>query len=323
MEKEELQVKPSPPIYGEEEDRDLGFGSIISRERIRLLNRDGSFNVKRRGVHFWQSLSLYHVLLTTAWWKFGLIVVGYYAIANLVFATVYVLIGPGALRGSANDGIGYGFLQAFFFSVQTFSTIGFGNITPVGVAANIVVAIESLAGLLGFALATGLLFARFSRPTANIIFSEWAVVSPYRGMTAFEFRITNGRSNQLIEVEAKVIFSKFDQVDGVSLRRYYPLKLEREKVAFFPLSWTVVHPIDKTSPLNGITHEQMLSTNAEFLVLLTGIDETFSQTVHSRSSYKADEVVWDAKFSNIFDPLSEDKTLAIDLSRFHRIEKAS
>lgn len=323
MKDEELQVKPSPPIYGEEENRDLGFGSIISRERIRLLNRDGSFNVKRRGRHFWQSLSVYHALLTTAWWKFGLLVVGYYGLSNLFFATIYVLLGPGVLKGSNTNLPENGFLQAFFFSIQTFSTIGFGNIVPVGIAANIVVAIESLAGLLGFALATGLLFARFSRPTANIIFSEWAVIAPYRGVTAFEFRITNGRSNQLIEVEAKVIFSRFEQVDGVSLRRFYPLKLEREKVAFFPLSWTVVHPIDKSSPLNGITHEQMLSSNAEFLILLTGIDETFSQTVHSRSSYKADEVVWDAKFSNIFDPLSGDNTLAIDLTRFHSIERAS
>ncbi len=321
MEEDKIQVKPSPPIFGEEENRDLGFGSVISRERIRLLNRDGSFNVKRRGRRFWQSLSVYHLLLTTSWWNFALITFAFYGISNLFFAALYLLAGPGALRGSAADKVGEGFLQAFFFSVQTFSTIGFGNIIPVGIAANVIVSIEALAGLVGFALATGLLFARFSRPTAKIIFSQWAVIAPYRGLTAFEFRITNGRSNQLIEVEAKVIFSKFEDVDGASLRRFYPLKLEREKVAFFPLSWTIVHPMDKSSPLYGITPDQMLSSSGEFLILLTGIDETFAQTVHSRSSYKADEVVWDAKFANIFDTLTADKTLSIDLTRFHRVEK--
>jgi inward rectifier potassium channel len=322
MADEQLQAHPSPPIYGEEENRDLGFGSVIARERIRLLNRDGSFNVKRRGMYFWESLSLYHWLLTMPWWTFGLTVISFYALSNVVFAALYIWVGgPSPFRGTIDSRIGDGFLQAFFFSVQTFSTIGFGNITPAGVAANVIVSFESLAGLLSFALITGLLFARFSRPTAKIIFSKWAIVAPYRGTKAFEFRITNGRSNQLIEVEAKVIFSRFENVDGASLRRFYPLKLERDKVAFFPLSWTVVHPIDKNSPLFGTTNDQMLSSSGEFLVLLTGIDETFSQTVHSRSSYTADEVIWGVKFSNIFDPLSEDKTLAIDMARFHAIEK--
>jgi len=322
---EEIQVpQPAPPIYGGEENRDLGFGSVISGQRIRLLNRDGTFNVKREGIYFWQSLSVYHWLLTMEWWKFGVLVVAFYGMCNLFFASLYYFIaGTGGLRGPADDKIGSGFLQAFFLSVQIFSTIGFGNITPYGLAANIIVASESLSGLLAFALITGLLFARFSRPTAKIIFSDYALIAPYRGMKAFEFRITNGRSNQLIEVEAKVIFSRFEQPDGISVRRFYPLDLERNKVAFLPLSWTIVHPIDKTSPLYGVTQEQMLSASAEFLILLTGIDETFSQTVHSRSSYAADEVVWDAKFSNIFGPLGEDRTLSIDLTRFHSVEKVS
>jgi inward rectifier potassium channel len=177
-----------------------------------------------------------------------------------------------------------------------------------------------LVGLLGFALATGLLFARFSRPTAKIIFSERAVVAPYRGITAFEFRIANARRNQLIEVEAKVLFARFEDSDGNSIRRFYTLALERNKVVFFPLSWTIVHPIDEASPLFGLTAADLTATNAEFLVLLTGIDETFSQTVHARSSYQADEVIWNAKFSSIFKKGGKGNTLSIDVRRLHLIE---
>jgi inward rectifier potassium channel len=324
MEEQIRAPQPLPPIYGGEENRDLGFGSVISQQRIRLLNRDGTFNVKRQGMYFWQSLSVYHWLLTMEWWKFGVFVLSFYSLCNLFFASLYFWVaGPAGFHGPPDERIGRGFLQAFFISVQIFSTIGFGSITPSGLEANVIVAIESLSGLLAFALITGLLFARFSRPTAKIIFSDYALIAPYRGIRAFEFRITNGRSNQLIEVEAKVIFSRFEQVDGISVRKFYPLALERDKVAFLPLSWTIVHPIDKTSPLYGETQEHMLSESSEFLILLTGIDETFSQTVHSRSSYAADEVVWNAKFSNIFGPLGEDRTLSIDLTRFHSVEKVS
>jgi inward rectifier potassium channel len=216
-----------------------------------------------------------------------------------------------------------GLLRASFFSVQTFATIGYGQVSPVGLAANLTVTLESLIGLLGFALATGLLFARFSRPTAKIIFSRNAIIAPYHGINAFEFRITNARSNQIIEVEAKVLFSRFELVDGRSVRRFYPLPLERDKVAFLPLSWTIVHPIDEESPLRGLDADHMHDTNAEFLILLTGIDETFSQTVHTRSSYKAEEMVWDAKFSDIYRRPTADGELTADIRLLHSIERVA
>src|SRR5262249_29544799 len=150
-------------------------------------------------------------------------------------------------------------------------------------------------------LATGILFARFSRPTAKILFSRNAIIAPYRENIAFEFRIANERKNQIIELEAKVLFTRFEPIDGSSTRRYYSLALERSKVAFFPLTWTIVHPITPTSPLYGLTDQDLRETRAEFLILLTGIDETFSQTVHSRSSYRADEVIWNARFTDVFE----------------------
>ena len=300
--------------------RDLGFGSVVASEsRQRLLNRDGSFNVRRRGLGFWASLSLYHALLTMAWGRFlGLVALSFVA-ANAAFGLAYLACGPGALAGAANEVNGGAFLQSFFFSVHTFATIGYGNVSPVGLAANFVVVIESLTGLLGVALVTGLLFARFSRPTAKILFSRSAVIAPYKNRTAFMFRITNARTNQLVELEAKVVLAKFDP-EFAGQRRFYPLNLERNKVSFFPLSWTVVHPIDEDSPLWGYTPEQLRREDAEFLVLLTGFDETFSQTVHTRSSYKAGELIWNAKFSNIFKNSGDNELLTIDINRLHSIE---
>jgi inward rectifier potassium channel len=210
-----------PGWVSDEEIRDLGFGAVVSREsRQRLLNRDGSFNVARRGLKLTTSLSLYHTLLTTTWTRFMGLVVASYVVVNAGFALAYLLCGPGALMAVAPGGTGAhaGFARAFFFSVETFSTIGYGNIAPEGLAANLVVTVEALAGLLWLALATGLLFARFSRPTARIRFSRTAVIAPYRGIRAFEFRIANLRSSQLIEVEATVMFTRFEEHDGRPVR---------------------------------------------------------------------------------------------------------
>jgi len=306
-----------------EEPKDLGFGSVVSREsHQRLLNRDGTFNVTRTGLRFSSSINLYHSLLMMPWWRFLVILSAFYLVINGVFATIYVLCGPKALNGPGSGALESDFLRAFFFSVQTFATIGYGQIGPVGVAANLIVAFESFAGLLALALATGMIFARFSRPTAKILFSQSAIVAPYRGITAFEFRIANARKNQIIELGAKVLFSRVEN-QGKAERQFHELALERRKVTFFPLSWTIVHPIDEQSPLHGLTEEDLHRDNAEFLVLLTGIDETFSQTVHARSSYRADEIVWNAKFADIFNHPRGNDRVGIDMSRLHSIERVN
>jgi len=301
--------------------RDLGFGSVVAREsHQRLLNRDGSFNVMRAGLGFLASLSPYHTLLTISWRGFFGLTALFYFGANLIFAAAYLFCGPGALSVPESAGVENRFFQAFFFSIHTLATIGYGTISPVGLAANVIVSIESFIGLFGLALCTSLLFARFSRPTAKILFSDRAVIAPYRGITAFEFRIANARRNQIIELEAKTLFARFEEVDGRPLRRFYPLKLERDRVVFFPLSWTIVHPIDETSPFYGMSAEDLRKTRGEFLVLLTGFDETFSQTVHARSSYLAEEVVWNARFADIFNRPADDGLLTIDVRKLHSIE---
>lgn len=312
-----LPFKQSPA--SQEELKDLGFGATVAQDsRQRLLNRDGSFNVSRQGLRFWSSLNLYHILLMTSWVKFFLLVVLFYLITNLFFGIVYLLCGPKALVGMVDGTLIERFSQCFFFSVQTFATIGYGQIGPANLAAHLAVTVEALVGLLGFALATGLLFARFSRPSAKIIFSKNALIAPYRGITAFEFRISNARTNQIIELGAKVLFTKLEDLGGKRSRQFYNLNLERDKVVFFPLSWTIVHPIDEQSPLYGLTMKELQDVDAEFLILLTGIDETSSQTVHARSSYKVSEMVWQAKFANIFNQGQE--RLTIDVGRLDEIE---
>jgi inward rectifier potassium channel len=306
----------------EEDLRDLGFGAVVSREsQERLLNRDGSFNLERSGLRFWSSFSAYHAMLTIQWWQFFLATALSYLVVNAAFAVAYLACGPDALGSNAAGMEHHTYLRAFFFSVQTLATIGYGQVVPVGTAANALVTVESLVGLMGFGIVTGLLFARFSRPTAKMLFSRHALIAPYQNSTALEFRVANARSNELIEVSAKVLLSRFEDVEGVRTRRYYPLELERPGVTFLPLTWTVVHPIDGRSPLYLETPESVRNSRSELLVLLSAFDETFSATVKTRTSYIPDEVLWGYRFANafVFDRAAKNK-VAVDMRQFDKVE---
>jgi inward rectifier potassium channel len=306
-----------------ERDRDLGFGSVVSREsRQRLLNRDGSFNVVRSGLGWLESFAPYHQALTLSWTGFFIVVGILYFTINLVFAVAYLACGADALVGTGAAMLGGRFSRAFFFSIQTFATIGYGQIAPNGLAANMVVTVEALVGLMYQALATGLLFARFARPTAAVLFSRQAVVGPYNNRQGLMFRIVNTRRNEIIQLEAQVLLSAIEPDGrGGQVRRYTALPLERNKVTFFPLSWTIVHPIDDASPLAGQTRESLEEARAEILVLLTGIDETAEQTVHARSSYRADEIVWNARFQSMFVKTASRTRVSVDISKVHEIEQ--
>ena len=302
--------------------QDFGLGSrVVQKSKLRFLNRDGSFNVRRRGQSLLRSLNPYHTLLSIPWTKFFLVVIASYFLTNIFFAFGYLLCGPGALRGAEGITLTEQFFESFFFSVQTLSTIGYGRMAPHGFAANILVTFEVLIVLLGFALATGLLFARFSRPIAKIIYSDKAIIAPYKGITALEFRIVNGRNNELISVEASVTLSMNMDVRGETVRKFFPLELERPSVTFFPLHWVIVHPITEKSPLYGKSRKFLETSDAEILILLAGVDETFAQLVHSRSSYKHHEIVWGAKFTDIFLD-GGDGMLSIDLGKLHEVEVA-
>jgi inward rectifier potassium channel len=213
------------------------------------------------------------------------------------------------------------FVRGFFFSVQTFATIGYGTIHPVGMIPNLLVTVESYYSLLANALITGLVFARFSRPTAKIIFSKQAVIAPYQDGKALMFRLVNSRSSQLIEVGVTVMFAYMVKEHGRTMRRFELLELERNKVQFFPLAWTVVHPIGENSPFANLTLEDLRQMDAEILILLAATDETFAQVVHARSSYKHDEIIWNAKFVNLYNKVEDGEPISIDIRRLSQIEK--
>ena len=230
-------------------------GEQVRAARIRLLNRDGSFNVERTGSSVFSSRGLYHYFMNMPGLLFFGCIVSAYLAVNLLFASLYFLCGPEALDGLGNLSAADRFLQCFFFSVQTFATIGYGKLTPHGTPANLLSTAEALVGLLGFALATGIFFARFSRPTAALRFSDRAVIGPYRGERAFQFRVVNERSNQIIYADAKVLFSRLESLGSDQVvRKFYELPLERSQVLFFPLNWTVTHLINKESPLHFPKH---------------------------------------------------------------------
>ena len=280
---------------------DPGLTQKFTAPLRRTINKDGTFNVHRRGTT-WRDINGYLYLINMPWPGFFACVLVGYLVVNTLFALVYYALGPDQLQGGADSATNMGhFLNAFFFSAQTLTTVGYGKISPAGTAANVVAALEAMTGLMGFALATGLLFGRVSRPSARIGYSDRMVIAPYLDGTSLQFRVVNKRTNTLMELEAKVMLMTVEGKPGNLKRDYRVLKLERHNVYFFPLTWTIVHPIDEHSPLYGKTADDLDRLQAEILILIKGFDDTFSQTVHSRYSYRYDEIVWGARFAPSFD----------------------
>jgi inward rectifier potassium channel len=302
-----------------QENNDLGLGTKITAKGKRMVKQDGSFNVERRGLPKFSFESLYHNLITMSWAKFNLLVLGLYAAINILFAALFFAVGVNELDGIASVSNGGKFLEVLYFSAQTFTTVGYGHISPVGYVSGFISSVESLFGLLSFALATGLLYGRFSRPQARIIFSHIAVIAPFQGASAFMFRLANRRSNQLIEAEIKITFAKTILENGQNKRFFTQLELERNQINFLPTSWTIVHPINENSPFYNVTKEELLAGEMEIIVLLKAFDDTFSQTVHARFSYRAEELIFGAKFSNIFG-VNDDGITFIDLHRIDEVE---
>ena len=255
---------------------------------------------------------LYHRTLRLSWPGFLVAGVALYLAANALFATLY-LLQPGAVA-NARPG---SFADAFFFSVQTMATIGYGQLVPATLYANLVVTIETAAGLMGLALATGLVFARFSRPTARILFSRVGVIGPHNGRPTLSFRLANVRLNQILEAEVAVsVLRDEETAEGVMIRRFYELPLLRYRTPVLAMTFTVMHEIDRDSPLFGATAASLEAENAELVVTATGIDETIAQRVHARTSYLPHEILWDHRFVDVIG-WTEDGDRVIDYRRFH------
>ncbi len=290
---------------------DPGLTQKYSGAMRRAINKDGTFNVLRQGTG-WRDVHPYLHLVSIPWPAFfSVLLLGYISV-NIVFATAYWMLGPDALQGGMEQT--NRFFNCLYFSSQTLTTVGFGSIAPRTHAANVLAAFEALIGLLGFAVATGLLVGRVSRPSARVGFSEYALMTPYEDGVSLQFRMVNRRANTLLEPEVVVALMTVDPSNGEFRRNFERLNLERDKILFFALTWTVVHPITSESPLYGKTAADLERVQAELLILVKAWDETFSQNVNQRFSYRFDEIIWNARFQSAF-AVNDSGSMVLDVSR--------
>ena len=305
-------------------NNDTGFGTNAASYGGRFINRDGTFNLRKEGVPFLNRFSIYHTMLNMPMWKFiGLIVITYLSI-NLIYAFIYLLVGIDQLQGVVATTYWGKFKEAFFFSTETFTTVGYGRVNPLGDGANLVAAIEAMSGFLSFSLATGLMFGRFSRPKSFLVFSDFALISPYQDKTALMFRFAPYKDNHtLTDVQIRVNIGLKVQMDGMAEYRYYDLTLERNKVESLPMNWTVVHPIDDKSPFLGFTKDDMRASDVELYVLIRGFDDVYSNFVQQRTSYTYDEIKFNGKFVPMYRESLDGRTTILELHKLNAYEQLS
>jgi inward rectifier potassium channel len=304
-------------------DANSGFGTNASSYGGRFVTKSGNANVRKTGIGFFESISWYHTMLTIPRWKFFFIIFAFYFLVNFAFASIYYLIGVEHLNGinavKAIDKFG----QSFFFSIQTYTTVGYGHISPSGFMTSFVASIEALFGLLSFAIATGLFYGRFSKPKAHIIFSDNAIIAPFQGGTALMLRLSPFKNTNLTDAEAKMTLGIHVEEDGKMVNKFYTLDLELEKVNALTLSWTLVHPITENSPLYQMNAEDIKNTLGEIIVFIKVFDDMYSTTVVKRASYTFDEIVYGAKFLPMFTRSQDNNKTLLHIDKLNHHEPIS
>lgn len=296
--------------------QDLGLSRVLTNPG-RFINEDGRPNVRRLNDGKLTGLSIYQYLITCCKFRLVGLILSLYSLLNVIFGTVYFSLGADAFKGLNTDTELQHFLYCIFFSTQTITTVGYGGIHPVSIASNLVAAIESFTGLLIFAVITGLIFARFSKAKLELLYSEFALLAPYKSdQTAFLFRFINKRKNELFDMTAQVTLTWVDKSKATHERRYKRLSLEIEKVAMFFANWTVCHPIDENSPFYGWTVEDYQKNDIEVIINISGYDDLFGQTVRSNKSYKWDELKHGAKFKPLY-WMGEDGVIEMDITKIN------
>ncbi len=291
---------------------DPGLGEKYYQNKNRIVNKDGSFNSKRKGMKW----HLYHYLISIGTLQISTIIIITYLITNCFFAMIYMIVGIEKLGGHHFGNV---FLTGFLFSMQAFTTVGFGAIYPHDYLTGLISGMEALFGLLFFAFATGIVYGRFSKPTAFIKFSENAIIAPYKDGKAFMFRIVNARPNTLIDMNVRIILAmKIEGKEGIN-RKYYNLDIETASVIFFPMPWTIVHHINKNSPLHELSQKDLEKLDAEFLIHIKGFDETYSQTTNTIYSYQYHEIRWGRKFTLNY-VLDKEGSVEYDINRIGETE---
>ena len=298
-------------------NNDTGFGSSDNYGG-RFINRDGTFNIRREGQGFWQRFSLFHSMLNLPVWKFTLIIFIFFIGINLLYTMVYLLLGADQFIGTIATNRWQEIKEIFFFSTQTFTTVGYGRVNPVGDGANFVASIEAMSGFISFAIMTGLIYGRFAKPTSYLMFSDHAIIAPYRGGTGFMFRFASYKDNHtLTDVDIRLNAALRVQENGKSEYKFYDLALERSKVDSLPMNWTVVHPIDEKSPLKGFTEQDLRTADMEVYVLIRGFDDVFSNFVLRRTSYTYEEIKFNKKFRPMYRESEDGKTTILELHKLN------
>ena len=301
--------------------QDPGLGSKYRPGEKRLMNKDGTFNVHKIGVPG-NIRDTYQTLIKMTWTKFFVITFVFIVLLNVLFAITYVFIGVEDLVGDQEGDLWQNLSEAFFFSFQTFTTVGYGHISPIGKLMNFVAAIESATGLMVFAIITGLLYGRFSRPSMRLLFSDNAIIAPYKEGWGLMFRVVNLRKSTLLEIGASVALTIHIKEGGENKRKYYRLNLEINKIEFFPATWTIVHSMDDKSPFNTLELNNLEKEDLEIVIQLNAFDDTFSQYVHSRYSYQGSEIIVGAKFKPA-SRVDESGNLIIPLDEFHDYDRVN
>lgn len=296
-----------------------GFGSRASG---RFINKDGLPNVRRRGINVFNRLSWYHTMLNLSSFRFITYLVMMYILINLVFACIYYLIGVEHLTGIDKSNPLDEFIDVFFFSSQTFTTVGYGRIAPIGFLASLVATFEAFLGLLTFAIATGLFYGRFSRPRAYLRFSDIAVIAPFQDVTALMFRLAPYKNNALTDADVTLSTAIEINEDGTTKSNFYRLETQLSKINTLSLNWTIVHKIDENSPFAGFTADDFKNTNIEIIVHIRAFDEVFSNTVVQRASYVSREIIYGAKFLPMYYPDEEKDSTVLDLDKINEYQKA-
>ena len=303
-------------------ENNTGFGVNSENSGGRFVTIDGKPNVEKRGMSVFERYSWYHTMLSLPRWKFFLFIFLVYVLINLFFAVVYFTLGVEHLGGINKGTSFHNFIESFFFSAQTFTTVGYGRINPVGYTASSIAAFEAFLGLLAFALATGLLYGRFSKPKAYLKFSGNALIAPFKDSIAIMFRMVPFKNNLLTEVEVKVTLAMRINENGKLINKFFNLPLEISKLSSLSLSWTIVHPIDNNSPLYGFTENDFKINYLELIAIVRGFDEDYSNTVVTRSSYSNSEIIYGAKFNMMYHADIGKKKTILELDKLNDFEKA-